>query len=1034
MTVLRPALLCLILAAPSVMAASKLVFNRDIRPILSDKCFHCHGFEEKTRKGDLRLDLRDAAMKPAKSGETAIMPGKPEESEVITRIMTSDADDVMPPPKSHKTLTAREKALFKQWIAEGAEYQGHWAFIKPQRAATPPAASGTKDPIDAFIQAELARHQLSPSPEADRSTLIRRVTLDLTGLPPTPQEVDAFLNDSSAHAYEKVVDRLLASEHYGETMAMQWLDFARYADSNGFQTDSSRQMWPWRDWVIKAFNKNLTYDQFTIEQLAGDLIPNAARDQIIATGFNRNHRINGEGGIIAEEWRIENIMDRVETTSATWLGLTMNCCRCHDHKYDPLSMKDFYSMFAFFNNVPENGTIQGASNRSGGNSEPTLLVPDAEDETQMALLKSKIDKAQAKVTETAQQLPNLVTSWEAEMETPAGKTKEQWKPLPVTDAKSSGRAALRKLDDGSYLAGGINPANDIYVVKAALPAGKLSGVLLEALPDPTLPGQSLGRAPNGNFVLTGFEASLTAPSLKQPVKLKFTRAEADYSQSGYDIKLLLDNNDTNGWAIDGNDPIKKVARKAMFLVDKTLTVPPDATLTVRLIHGAKFGNHNIGRFRLSTTDAEPALASLDCAGGPPPAILAILKTPTENRNPKQRTELEKYFRASIESPLREADFALASAKKAMDDLERSIPSVMIMKENTQPREAFVLSRGEYDKPTEKVSMATPTVLKPMRKDSPKNRLGLAQWIIDPENPLTARVWVNRLWEKFFGVGFCKTTENLGSQAEFPMHPELFDWLATEFISCNWDMKVMAKLVVMSGTYRQTSKVTPALIEKDPENRLLARGPRFRLTGEMVRDQALAIAGLLIPKVGGPSVKPYMPEGVWDDTSKYGDLRGYKADAGEGLYRRSFYTIWKRTAAPPTMMLFDAPTREVCTVKRSRTNTPLQALSLLNEVTFVEAARALGERMIQEGGTTPEQRITWAFKRALARTPSAEELQLLVTGLRQREADFTAKPEAAKQFLSIGSKATPANLQPNEAAAYGVTASIILNLNEVVTRP
>lgn len=1034
---MRQALLIL-LAFPALLAAepAKLKYNRDVRPILNEKCFHCHGTDAGHRKGDLRLDLRENAIKPAKSGDIALVPGKPELSQLIARVeLPHDNDDVMPPDKDGKPLTAEEKAILRQWISEGAEYQGHWAFLKPERSPVPKITDPKftiRNEIDSFIAERLQEENLSPSPEADRATLLRRVSLDLTGLPPTLEEIATFEKDTSPKAYETVVDSLLKSEHYGERMAMQWLDFARFADSHGFQTDSSRAMWPWRDWVIKAFNDNKPFDQFTLEQIGGDLLPNATRDQIVATGFNRNHRLNGEGGIIAEEWRIENIIDRVETTSFTWLGLTLNCCRCHDHKYDPFTQKDFYSFFAFFNNITESGTIQGSSNRSGGNSDPVIQVPDKEEEEQLALLRKKIDAAQAKVTETQLQLPNLVASWEAEMENPEAAKKPMWEVLPISEAKSQGGAALRKLPDASWIAGGRNPDFDIYTVTAPLAEGSFTGLLLEALPDPTLPNQSLGRAPNGNFVLTGIEGTISAPTLKTPVKITFTRAEADYAQKGYDVKLLLDNNPKNGWAIDGNDPKKRVERNAMFIVDKAVHVPAGATLTVRLLHQSTFAGHNVGRFRLSTTDAEPALASLDGTGGPPAAVLAVMKTPTENRTPQQRSELEKYYRASVDSPLRDADYALAAAKAELEKYERSVPSVMVMKEGPV-RDAFVLKRGEYDKPGDKVSMVTPAVLPPMPKNAPSNRLGLAQWIVSPENPLTARVWVNRAWEKFFGYGLSKSSENLGTQSEYPVHPELLDWLATEFIRCGWDMKAMQKLIVMSATYRQSSKLTPALLEKDPENRLLARGPRFRLPGEVVRDQALALAGLLVPKIGGPSVKPYMPDGVWDDTSKYGDLRGYKADTGEGLYRRSFYTIWKRTAAPPTMLLFDAPTREICTVKRSRTNTPLQALSLLNEVTFVEAARGLAQQMMQHGGPTPEQRIAYGYERATARTIEPAALKQLTSGLKQRITEFQAKPAEATALISQGATKADASLPPAELAAYTTTAAVLLNLDRVITR-
>ena len=1017
-------------------AAGKLQYNRDVRPILNDKCFNCHGTDASHRKGDLRLDVRESAMKPAKSGDIAIVPGDLSKSQLAVRIeLGHDDDDLMPPEKSGKPLTSDEKALLKQWISEGAEYQGHWAFLKPERSPVPKIDNPKfeiRNEIDAFIAARLEKEGLQSSPEADRATLLRRVTLDLTGLPPTIEEVAAFEKDTSPQAYEKVVDRLLKSEPYGERMAMQWLDFARFADSHGFQTDSSRAMWPWRDWVIKSFNDNKPFDQFTIEQIGGDLLPNATRDQIVATGFNRNHRLNGEGGIIAEEWRIENIIDRVETTSFTWLGLTMNCCRCHDHKYDPLTQKDFYSLFAFFNNMPESGTIQGASNRSGGNSEPVIEVPDQDDEKELAGIKKQVDKAKARVTEIELQLPNLVASWESDMERPEAAKKEMWDPLAVTSVTSEGKASPKKLPDGSWVVGGRNPDFDTYTATSPLREGSFTGLLLETFADPSLPGQSLGRAFNGNYVLTGIEAEITAPKLRKPVKIAFTRAESDYSQKGYDVKMLLDKDPKNGWAIDGNDPKKKVDRKAMFLADKAVKVPAGATLTVKLTHQSKFAGHNIGRFRLSSTDDDPSLVSLDGHGGPPASVIAVMKTPTENRTPKQREELEKFYRTSVDGPLRDADFALAAAKAEMEKYERMVPTVMVMKEGPV-RDAFILKRGEYDKPGDKVSMNTPAILPPMPKDAPANRLGLAKWIVDPSNPLTSRVWVNRTWEKFFGYGLSKATENLGTQSEYPVHPELLDWLATEFVRIGWDMKAMQKLMVMSATYRQSSKVTPALLEKDPENRLLARGPRFRLSGEVVRDQALAIGGLLVPKIGGPSVRPYMPEGVWDETSKYGDLRGYKADTGEGLYRRSFYTIWKRTAAPPTMLLFDAPTREICTVKRSRTNTPLQALALLNEVTFVEAARGLAQQMMQHGGATPEQRIAYGYKRATARAIEPAALKQLTDGLAKRVALYQSKPADATALLAQGATKPDASLNPAELAAYTTTASVLLNLDRVVAR-
>ncbi|MCP5558544.1 MAG: PSD1 domain-containing protein [Verrucomicrobiaceae bacterium] len=1015
------------MSAFSAGAAERVQFNRDVRPILSDKCFHCHGPDDKKREAGLRLDVRAEALKKGESGSIAIVPGKPELSAVVERITTTAADDIMPPPKMHKAVTTAEIDLLRRWIAEGAEYQGHWAF-EPVRSPKVPQVAGAATPVDAFIRARLAKDGLAPSPEADKATQIRRVTLDLVGLPPTPEEVRAFVADSSPKAYEALVDRLLASQQYGEHMARQWLDFARFADSNGFQTDSSRSMWPWRDWVIRAFNDNLPYDQFTVQQVAGDLLPNATQDQIVATGFNRNHRINGEGGIIAEEWRIENIIDRVETTSFTWLGLTLNCCRCHDHKYDPFSQKDFYSFFAFFNNVEESGTIQGASNRSGGNSVPFMKVTTAEQKTKLDALQAAASEAGRAMRAAEKELPKLVAAWEPTVAGSKLVAKSAWQRLDPENIESKFGATLTRQADGSYLASGTNPAKDVYVFDAAMPADGASAFLLECFPDPSLPNQSLGRNSNGNFVLTDFDVFVQKAGGK-PVKQTVAKAIADYSQKGYEIGAVLDKKSGRGWAIDG--PTKRDPRRAMFVLEKPLPPQAGAKLLLRLRHEA-IANHNIGRFRLSSAAADAVDVKLD-GDTSLTEIKLIVATPFAKRSPAQVKSLHAFFRANVDSPLRAADRALAAATSAVMKYEDTLPTTMVMKEAATPRDAFILTRGEYDKPAAKVTMATPAVLPPMPKGAPLNRLGLAQWLVAPENPLTARVWVNRAWERFFGNGLCKTTENLGSQAEYPVHPELLDWLAAEFMRSGWDMKAMMKLMVMSQTYRQSSAVTPAMVAADPENRFLARGPRFRLTGEVVRDQALAIGGLLVPKIGGPSVRPYMPEGVWDETSKYGDLRGYKADAGEGLYRRTLYTIWKRTAAPPTMMLFDAPTREICTVKRSRTNTPLQALALLNEVTFVEAARGLAQLMIQKGGATPEERLRYGYLRATAQELESPAMAVLLKGLKERLAWYQAHSEDAAKLVSQGQSKPAEGIAVPELAAYCTTASVLMNLDRVVTR-
>ena len=1025
--------------APAAVTSGQVSFNRDIRPIFSDTCFQCHGPDEAKRKSGLRLDDRGSAIKPAESGEIAIVPGKPEESAVLKRLVSTDADEVMPPPKLHKTISPEQIALVRKWIEQGAEYQGHWAFLKPERSAVPEV--GTRNAIDAFITTRLEKAGMKLSPEADKPMLIRRATLDLTGLPPTAQEVDAFLADASPTAYEKVIDRLLASPRYGEKMAQQWLDFARYADSNGFQSDTSRQMWPWRDWVIGAYNRNLPFDQFTIEQLAGDLLPNPTREQIVATGFNRNHRLNGEGGRIVEEWFAETVIDRVETTGLTWLALTFNCCRCHDHKYDPITQKEFYQIFAYFNSNDENGVLDdfgGAGvTRRGGNSRPVLSLTTPEQQEKIAQQEKLVTEATARVAAAPKELAAAQAAWEPKFREQVSGNFNAWTMAEPKEVRSDGGAVFVKQPDASWLATGPNPPFDQYLIVSPIAEGSFTGLLLEVFPDDSLPNQSLGRNSNGNFVLTDVIAEITAPGLEKPLAATFTRAEASYNQKGYEVNLIVDEKakrgrkakKSQGWAVDGNT--KRDPRKAMFVTATPLTVPANATLRVTLRHDS-IANHNIGRFRLSTSALPPAAVKLDGAKVPP-SIIAALNVAADKRTPAQRTELAKFYRENTDNPVKRAEAALAAAKKALDAIYGNVQTTMVMQELPQPREAHLLKRGEYDKPGDVVPRALPAALPPLPAGAPNDRLGFARWLVSGEHPLTARVWVNRSWEKFFGTGLVKTTENLGSQAEWPSHPELLDWLATEFVRLKWDMKAMQKLIVTSATYRQSSRVTPEHLAKDPENRLVARAPRLRLSAEALRDQALAASSLLVEKLGGPSVRPYMPDNVWDETSKYGDMRGYKSDTGEGLYRRTLYTIWKRTAAPPSMMLFDSPSREICTVKRSRTNTPLQALSLLNEATYVEAARVLGQRMITEGGTTPEQRIAWAFKRVTCREPHTEEVAVLTAGLTKRLTKYQQEAKAAEQLLTVGAAKPAPETQASELAAYTLTANVLLNLDEVVTR-
>jgi hypothetical protein len=824
------AILCL-LELPQSPAAERLVsFSREISPILSDNCFQCHGPDEKARKAKLRLDTKEGAFR-VKDDVAILVPKDSNKSELYRRISSADPDEVMPPPKSPHKLNVTQIALIRRWIDEGANWGEHWAFEKLSRPEPPPArefAHQIVNPIDSFIFARLEREQLKPSTAASQETLIRRATLDLTGLPPTPAEVDAFLADRSPNAYAKVVDRLLDSPAFGERMAWDWLDAARYADSNGYQGDSERTMWPWRDWVVEAFNRNLSYDRFTIWQLAGDLLPNATIEQKLATGFSRNHMINGEGGRIPAENRVDYVMDMAETTGTVWLGLTFNCCRCHDHKFDPLSRRDYYSLFAFFNQTPVDG--------SGGDpqSKPNIELPSEEQTARLAQVESSL------------------------------------------------KGAAKELED--------------------------------------------------------FELAFFSPP-------------------------------------EGKKP-----------------------------------------------------AESEKAAGLSEAIKNVLKAPAARRNRNQLSELEKEFEKSAPDYVKPAR-KLREILDERDRLNRSIVRVMIMEDMPKPRKTFMLDKGIYDKPEDEVTAAIPAKLQGSSDASPTNRLGLAQWLASPQNPLTARVTVNRLWQQFFGIGLVKTPEDFGVQGESPVHPELLDWLASDFISSGWDVKHLCRLIATSATYQQSSKVSTELLERDPENRLLARGARFRMPSWMFRDQALAASGLLVGKLGGPPAKPYQPAGVWEDAT-FGNKR-YQQDKGANLYRRSLYTFWRRIIAPT--MFFDNASRQVCTVKQPRTNTPLHALTTLNDITYVEAARALAENVLTLAGPREDERIELAFQRVLARKPTSQEKQVLTTSFERLKREFAADPEAARKFLNVGDSKRNERLDLIEHAALAGVCAAILNLDEALTK-
>ncbi len=746
-----------------LLSAADISFNRDIRPILSDHCFQCHGPDQQQIKGGLRLDDATAALKGGDSGPV-FDSTNPKQSEFWTRIGSLDPDVQMPPPSLGKPLSDKQRALLQQWLIEGAKYEGHWAFIAPQRSQVP-QTNGTKHPIDAFIQQRLRSASLHPNEKASKETLIRRLSLDLIGLPPTPAEVDAFLHDDSPGAYEALVDRFLQSPHFGERMALQWLDFARYADSNGFQTDSSRQMWAWRDWVITAFNDNLPFDQFTIEQLAGDQLPNATQSQLIATGFNRNTRLNGEGGRIVEEWFTETVIDRVETVGLTWMGLTLNCCRCHDHKYDPISQREFYQLFAIFNSVDESGVLDSeGGNRGGGNSRPVLPLPTPDQVQKLSELKQKAKAAQTRLESIRKSTSERQSVWEPKFAEQVLKEQDTWQPIEPTSVTSSGAAEFARLEDGSWLARGANPDFDIYTVEAPISAGEFTGLSLEVFPDPSLPNQSLGRYPNGNFVLSDVDVEVTWEGNNQPLIADFTRAEAAYEQKGWPVSAIIQGRtkgkprtrNGKGWAVDG--PTRREPNRAIFVTEQPLIIPTAGTIKITLRHQALAG-HNIGRFRLSRSNYPAATLTVK-GNGVTETLRSALAIPHERRTKEQQHEIDSFFREHADTESKSATNEVATSKKAVEEFEDKIPTCMIMKERDTPRDAFVLIRGEYDRRGDKVERGLPAVLPSLPEGTSLDRLAFARWLVSREHPLTSRVWVNRVWEKLFGTGWSRPLKTL----------------------------------------------------------------------------------------------------------------------------------------------------------------------------------------------------------------------------------------------------------------------------------
>jgi hypothetical protein len=986
---------------------SKIDFNRDIRPILSNSCFLCHGPDEENRKADLRLDTKDGALADL-GGYAAILPGSPEESELIYRIEPDDPSELMPPRKSGKSLTEREIRLLRQWIAEGASYAEHWSYEPPVRPIRPEVRNTAwpRSEIDRFILARLEREGVSPAPEADRHALGRRVALDLTGLPPTPEEVEALVQDPEPDAYERYVDRQLAKPSYGEHMARLWLDLARYADSAGYADDPPRTIWAYRDWVIRAFNHNMPFDQFTIEQLAGDLLPTPTDDQLIATAFHRNTMTNSEGGTNDEEFRNVAIVDRVNTTWTVWLGTSMACAQCHNHKYDPISQRDFFRFFAFLNNTED------ADRRDEA---PVLEIHTDAQKRRLAELRGEIAQREAVLQTPTAAITDAQALWEKNVP-----REVSWRPASPTDVRSEGNAELIPQEDGSILVGK-GPATDTLTVKLPLGETPVTALRLDVLPDDSLPGRGPGKAANGNFVISQIQAVLRTPEGQQS-ETPFEAAFADYEQAGFKALQVLGDKEPaqTGWAIAG---ATGQAHHLSLIPKAPITGAEGSVLIVTIKQRYKEPDHTLGRFRLSAT-TDPRAAEYVRI---PAAILALLGGEPGQRSQAEQTAVRDYF-LSIAPELRPTRDRLATLRKELADLKptTSVPILRELPEGKR-RVTRIQLRGNYLDTADEVTQGLPEALPPLPTDAPRNRLTLARWIVDPNNPLTPRVIANRCWEQIFGMGLVRTSEEFGSQGELPSHPELLDWLATELVRDGWDLKRFLKRLVTSATYRQSTKAGPGLVEADPENRLHARGPRFRISAEVVRDQALFVSGLLSDKMYGPPVNPPRPRTGLN--AAFGSAIDRETSQGADRYRRALYTEWRRTNPYPSMTTFDAPNRDVCTVRRNRTNTPLQALVTLNDPVYIEAAQALARRLVA-GATSAEDRARLGMRLCLLRPATDAEIARLVQLYQQAKADYQHQPAQAKAIATDPLGPAPDGVDEVELASWTVVSNVLLNLDEM----
>ena len=1020
-------------AKADALAGSKTVsFNRDIRPILADKCFKCHGPDAGERKGKLRLDNARAAAAPAASGSVAIVAGKLDESELYQRITSTDPDERMPPPKSGKSLSAAEVGKLKTWIEEGAEYQGHWAFLAPQRPPLPSVKNEAwcRTPIDRFVLARLEAEGLKPSLEADKVTLIRRLSLDLIGMPPSISQVDAFLADGSAGAYDKLVERLLESPHYGERWGRIWLDAARYADSDGYEKDKSRQVYFYRDWVIGALNRDLPYNQFIIEQIAGDLLPGATQDQIVATGFLRNSMINEEGGVDPEQFRMESMFDRMDCVGKGILGLTIQCAQCHSHKYDPLTHDEYYGLFAFLNN----------------SDEANVAVYTNEEEVKNERIDAEIRDVEALIKRHNSDWAARMAAWEKQVR---GDQPEWVIVRPEVEEESTGGAKYERLEDGSFLVQGYAPTKHTVEMSVKTDVGPITAFRLELLNDPNLPLGGPGRSIKGTGALSEFQVEAKPADGKgKSIGVRFSGATADVNppeaplepifddKSGKKrvtgpIGFAIDGKNETAWGIDVGPGRRNQPRKAVFTAEKPISFPGGTILTFHLAqrHGGWNSddnqNCNLGRFRLAVTTAPAATAD-----PVPQHVRDIFAIPAEKRTTAQSDAVFSFWRTTVPE--------WSGANAWIDSLWKQHPegsTQLALAEREKRRPTHLLLRGDFLKPDKRIEPGVPSFLHPLPPGAPATRLTFARWLVDRNSPTTARSLVNRVWQTYFGTGLVATSEDLGLQCDPPSHPELLDWLAVEFMENGWGLKHLHRLIVMSAVYRQSSRPTSELLAKDPYNRLLARAPRSRVDAELVRDIALAASGVLDPKIGGPSVCPPAPAFLFQPPTSYGP-KVWSEAAGSERYRRALYTFRYRSVPYPMLQAFDAPNGDFACVRRTRSNTPLQALTTLNEPIYVECARALALRTLSEGGSTDADRLVYAFRRCVARRPSEPETAALLD-LLERQAQRFARPDAAPWQLAANDPAKPpplpAGATPPQLAAWTAVARVLLNLDETITK-